>query len=146
MGKIWLIEKSASVVVGIQYSKVIVFDNSKHLQLMTHVLIISFHFCMASCVGTYESGVARYKHVYFNATENTTKIWLLSVIAIIALYECTKQLIKLMLQKSVRYSMVILFVLSIFPHYYGWWMCFNYWNDDFYSQWNHQLFFTVHST
>lgn len=93
--------------------------------------------------GTYESGIASYKHLYFNATENTMKIWILTVIAIITLYECVKHLIGLMITKSVRYSMIFLFFLSIFSHYYAWWAYVNYYNDDFYSQWNHQMFFTV---
>lgn len=94
-------------------------------------------------IGTYESGIASYKHLYFNATENTMKIWVLTVIAIIALYECAKHLISLMIIKQVRYSMIFLFCLSIFSHYYAWWAYVNYYNDDFYSQWNHQMFFTV---
>lgn len=81
--------------------------------------------------------------MYFNATENTMKIWIITVIAIITLYECAKYLISLMIIKSVRYSMVFLFCLSIFSHYYAWWAYVNYYNDDFYSQWNHQMFFTV---
>lgn len=48
-----------------------------------------------------------------------------------------------MIAKSVRYSMIFLFCLSIFSHYYAWWAYVNYYNDDFYSQWNHQMFFTV---
>ena len=39
--------------------------------------------------------------------------------------------------------MAILFFSSIYPHYYAWWSYFNYYNDDFYSQCWHQLFFTV---
>lgn len=94
-------------------------------------------------LGTYESGIASYKHMYFNATQNTMKIWVLTVLAIIALYECTKYLVRLIITNSVRYSMILLFCLSIFSHYYAWWAYINYYNDDFYSQWNHQLFFTV---
>lgn len=93
--------------------------------------------------GTYESGIASYKHMYFNATQNTMKIWVLTVLAIIAFYECTKYLIRLTIANSVRYSMILLFCLSIFSHYYAWWAYVNYYNDDFYSQWNHQTFFTV---
>lgn len=93
--------------------------------------------------GTYESGIASYKHMYFNATQNSLKIWILIVLGIIALYECTKLLIFLIIQNKVRYSMILLFGMSIFSHYYGWWAYINYYNDEFYSQWNHQLFFTV---
>lgn len=94
-------------------------------------------------LGTYESGIASYKHMYFNATQNTLKIWVLIVLGIIAMYECIKLLVFLIIQNKVRYSMVVLFGLSIFSHYYGWWAYINYYNDEYYSQWNHQLFFSV---
>lgn len=105
-------------------------------------------FCSCSCwdtvfKGTYESGIASYKHMYFNATQNTLKIWMLVVVGIISLYECSKALVFLVLMNKVRYTMIVLFALSIFSHYYGWWAYINYYNDEFYSQWNHQLFFTV---
>lgn len=105
-------------------------------------------FCSCSCwdtvfKATYESGIASYKNFYFNATTNTLKIWLLIVIGIISLYECIKYLTKLFISRHLRYSMAFLFCLSIFSHYYAWWAYLNYLNDDFYSQWNHQTFFTV---
>lgn len=105
-------------------------------------------FCSCSCwdtvfKATYESGIASYKNFYFNATTNTLKIWLLVVIGIISLYECIKYLTKLIISKQLRYPMAFLFSLSIFSHYYAWWAYLNYINDDFYSQWNHQTFFTV---
>lgn len=93
--------------------------------------------------GTYESGVASYKHLYFNATKNTFKIWILTVVSMIALYECIRHLTLLTLQWHLRFSMLVLFLSSVFAHYYSWWAYVNYWNDDFYSQWNHQLFFTL---
>lgn len=106
------------------------------------------HFCSCSCwdtvfKGTYETGVAAYKHMYFNATSNMFKIWILTVVGLIALYECIRHLTLLMLQRQLRFSMLVLFFSSVFAHYYSWWAYVNYWNDDYYSQWNHQLFFTV---
>lgn len=92
---------------------------------------------------TYESGIASYKNFYFNATTNTLQIWLIIVIGILSLYECLKYLVNLMLRKKIRYSMGFLFLLSIFSHYYGWWAFLNYLNDEFYTQWFHQMFFTV---
>lgn len=68
---------------------------------------------------------------------------MLIVLGIIAMYECIKLLVFLIIQNKVRYSMVVLFGLSIFSHYYGWWAYINYYNDEYYSQWNHQLFFSV---
>lgn len=94
-------------------------------------------------LGTYEYGIASYKHMYFNATQNIFKIWFITVLAIILLHECIKYILQLMLSKTARYSMILLFCSSIFSHYYAWWACVNYYNDDFYKQWNHQLFFTV---
>ena len=39
--------------------------------------------------------------------------------------------------------MILPLLASIYPHYYSWWSYFNYWNDDFYFQWNHQFFFSI---
>lgn len=105
-------------------------------------------FCSCSCwdtvfKATYESGIASYKNFYFNATSNTLQIWILVVVFIISLYESMKYLIKLCISRQLRYSMAFLFCLSIFSHYYAFWAYTNYLNDDFYSQWNHQTFFTV---
>ncbi|KAK9503513.1 hypothetical protein O3M35_010056 [Rhynocoris fuscipes] len=104
-------------------------------------------YCSCSCwdtvfKGTYESGIASYKHVYFNASFNTLKIWALTVICVIIFYESIRRLILLGLQSYLRYSMLLLFLSAIFSHYYSWWSYVNYWNDDYYVQWNHQLFFT----
>jgi len=38
--------------------------------------------------------------------------------------------------------MGILYMLSIYPHYYSWWNYFNYYNEGFYDQWYHQFYFT----
>ena len=48
-----------------------------------------------------------------------------------------------MLQFKVRWIMVILFLSSLYSHYYGWWTFFNYINDGFYAQWYHQWFFSL---
>uniref|UniRef100_A0A1B6EDJ3 Uncharacterized protein n=1 Tax=Clastoptera arizonana TaxID=38151 RepID=A0A1B6EDJ3_9HEMI len=104
-------------------------------------------YCSCSCwdtvfKGTYESGIASYKHIYFNATANTVKIWVLTVFCIIGFYEAVRWLILLLIHHRLRYSMLILFSCAVFSHYYSWWVYFNYWNDEYYSQWNHQLFFS----
>ncbi|XP_024080496.1 uncharacterized protein LOC106664530 isoform X2 [Cimex lectularius] len=104
-------------------------------------------YCSCSCwdtvfKGTYETGIASYKHIYFNASLNMLKIWAMTVICIIMFYESIRRLMSLCLQSYLRYSMLLLFISSIFSHYYSWWMYVNYWNDDYYAQWNHQLFFT----
>ena len=36
----------------------------------------------------------------------------------------------------------MLFLSSVYPHYYAWWTVWNYLNDDFYDQMSHQLLFT----
>lgn len=81
--------------------------------------ILKFKFIL---LGPYETGIAAYKHFFFNATSNSIKIWFLIVVGIIALYECIKHLTKLLIHKQARLSMVILFLASIFSHYYAWWM------------------------
>ncbi|CAH1265930.1 Hypp3264 [Branchiostoma lanceolatum] len=93
--------------------------------------------------GTYEMGVGRYKHVYFNVTAQTFKMCGLTVVAIIMTYECTSYVVRIALCGRIRYSMLALLVAVIHPHYYSWWMFFGYYNDDFYVQWYHQLLFTL---
>jgi len=71
------------------------------------------------------------------------KIWILIVIGVIAFYETMKHLAKLAIKQRLRQSMMLLFSTALFSNYYSWWVYINYWNDDFYSQWYHQLFFTI---
>ncbi|CAA9994360.1 unnamed protein product [Nesidiocoris tenuis] len=105
-------------------------------------------YCTCSCwdtvfKGPYESGIGSFKHFYFNASKNTVKIWITTVTCVILFYEIVKRLVELGLSRRLRYNMVALFGSAVFSHYYSWWVYVNYWNDEFYKQWNHQLYFTV---
>lgn len=93
--------------------------------------------------GPYESGLAGYKHVYFNSDWNTLKMWIITVFGVLFIYEAFKRLFLLFFTKKLRWTMGLLFVSSIHSHYYAWWGHWNYWNDDFYHMWYHQVFFTV---
>lgn len=126
--------------------------------------------CTCSCWDNvfkagYESGIASYKHLYFNCTYNTAVIWVISVIFFLGIYEAIKYIIDLYLkgiffQHSIfngvrdemsqfcvsgilRKRILILLAFSIYPHLYSWWMYFNYYNDEFYEQFWHQMLFTV---
>lgn len=99
--------------------------------------------CTCSCFdtvskGPYETGVAKYKHIYFNATWTTLKIWIITVIGIVALYESLKKLFVVLHQRKLngldfgniksfsisgraRVKMCLLFVISLYPNYYSWW-------------------------
>ncbi|XP_072029335.1 uncharacterized protein [Amphiura filiformis] len=106
------------------------------------------HSCTCNCwdtafKGPYEKGIASYKHVYFNVTSNTLKIWVLTVLSVITLYETVRRLLTLAVAGQLRYSMMCLLISVIYPHYYSWWSYFNYWNDDFYKQLNHLLIFAT---
>lgn len=81
--------------------------------------------------------------MYFNATSNSLKIWMTIVLGVIVFYETVKHLVLLGFQNRLRWGMFILFISAIFSHYYSWWVYINYWNDDFYSQWYHQFFFSI---
>jgi hypothetical protein len=94
-------------------------------------------------IAGYETGVGDYKHVYFNATENTLIMWTLTVMAVIGLYEAVRHIFTAIYYGCARPRMVVLFLSNIFSHYYGWWAYFNYYNDDYYKQWWHQFFFTI---
>ncbi len=81
--------------------------------------------------------------MYFNSTWNTLVIYLLTLVSIVALYELTKNLVKLVARRQARISMVMLVTSSIYAHYYSYWTYFNAYNDDFYDQFWHQAIFTV---
>ena len=104
--------------------------------------------CTCSCwdtvfKGKYEIGVAGFKHTYFNCTWNTYIMWALTLIYVITLYESLKHIFLCLYNKCARRKIVLIFMTSIYPNAYGWWMYFNYYNDEFYEQWWHQTFFTI---
>ena len=113
-----------------------------------HHVKVKREYCQNSCWDTiykagYETGAGSYKHVYFNITWQSGTMWTLTLIVTISCYECTKYLVKLWLGNQLRWSMAILFLSAIYPHYYAFWAMWNYINDDFYGQVVHQLLFTV---
>ncbi|XP_067668515.1 uncharacterized protein [Haliotis asinina] len=106
--------------------------------------------CENSCFdsifkGSYEKGSSKhgYKHVYFNATRQTTCVWLVTMLYVILGYEAVKLFFSLLVSRSLRPIMAILFLVSVYPHIFAWWAMFNYYNDDFYPMFNHQIFFSV---
>ncbi|VDI74955.1 Hypothetical predicted protein [Mytilus galloprovincialis] len=125
--------------IGILYSKLWVPDKKP----------VSHDDCTCSCwdtifKGSYESQMrVGYKHMYFNATKQTFMMWTITMAAVLGFYEVVKHLLRLHVEGNLRYSMLFLLLLDIHPHYYSWWGYLNYFNDDFYSQFVHQLFFTV---
>ena len=93
--------------------------------------------------GRYEWPPSGYKHVYFNITIETLKIWCLVVLCILALYESIRYVAPLIWHRRARTPMVALFLSSLLPHYQGCWEMFGYLNEDFYDVWKQQLFFSV---
>lgn len=123
----------------ISLSKLLFYMRLCPTVVFVSVCILMYRF---SSVGSYETGISSYKHVYFNATLNTYKIWIITVIAIIVFYEFGKHIFILIFRNQIRWRMAVLLVSIIYPHYYSWWSYFNYLNDDFYFQWYHQMYFT----
>jgi len=72
-------------------------------------------------------------------TVSTLAIWTLTVVAVVAIYELTKHLLRLRAQNRLRPSACLLVAASIHPHYYSWWTFFNYLNDAFYKQMSRQV-------
>lgn len=94
--------------------------------------------------GSYENpGATPYKHVYFNATWQTSRIWIFTVVFILLAYESIKYLIPLMRRRKLRTSMFCLYLVNLYPHYYSWWSYFSYYNEDFYNYFKHHFMFTV---
>ena len=124
-----------------------------HLAIFNRILytpnvVVDRKTCKNTCWDTmfkagYERKYGAYKHIYFNTTTETMEIWIMSVLTFIYLYECVKYLVNLHLKKKLRYAFALLYVISIYPNYYTFWMYFNYINDNFYSQFYHQLFFSM---
>lgn len=106
--------------------------------------------CSCSCFdtvfrGSYENpGVVLYKHIYFNSTWQTFKIWIATLFFILLTYESIKYLYhQFWPQIHIRWNMFALYVINIYPHYYSWWSIFNYYNEDFYVYFNHHIYFLL---
>ncbi|XP_013398960.1 uncharacterized protein LOC106165335 [Lingula anatina] len=84
--------------------------------------------------GNYEKHIGRYKHIYFNVTTNTFFVWAGTVFLMLTMYESMRKIFKLWAKKRLRFSMFVLFAISIYPHYTWWWNTFNFLNDDFYKE------------
>ena len=69
-------------------------------------------------------------------------MWAVTLVYLIALYECVKHLATLQARGRLRWRFGVLFLASVYPHYYAWWTVWNYLNDDFYEQMWHQALFT----
>ena len=67
---------------------------------------------------------APYMHVYFNATGNTLKIWAMSAGGVVLLYEGVRHLVSLGFQHRLRVKWAAMFVLGVYPNYYGYWNLF----------------------
>lgn len=127
------------VHIGIIYSKLWVPDKKP----------VNRDNCTCSCwdtvfKGSYENGKrVSYKHMYFNATPQTFGMWVMTMAAVLSGYEVVKYILRLYSEGTLRISMLFLILINIHPHYYTWWGNVNYFNDDFYSQFVHQQFFSV---
>jgi hypothetical protein len=93
--------------------------------------------------GSYEYPPSGYKHIYFNATFATLKICLLSVACVLAAYETIRHLYNIARYSRIRPTMLLLVLVSIYPHYYTWWSYFSYLNEQFYDHWYHDMFFSI---
>lgn len=111
--------------------------------------------------GTYEYPPGRYKHVYFNATTPSLSLLFLFVVNTLIWFKAIERICRVVLgdegnheahrsvdvrafspaasislaplQRSVRWSMALLLILDIYPHYYSWWSFFIYINDGKFS-------------
>ncbi|XP_076435604.1 uncharacterized protein LOC143275411 isoform X2 [Babylonia areolata] len=106
--------------------------------------------CTCSCFdtvfrGRYENpGVVTYKHVYFNATSTTLKIWVFTAVFMLLFYESVRHLVGLFSRRvPLRGSMLFLYFVNLYPHYYSWWSFFSYYNEELYTYFTHHFMFTV---
>ncbi|KAL8595601.1 hypothetical protein ACOMHN_025638 [Nucella lapillus] len=102
--------------------------------------------CTCSCFdtvfrGRYENpGVVTYKHVYFNATSTTLKIWIFTAVFILLFYESVRHLVGLLSSGvPLRRSMLFLYFINLYPHYYSWWSFFSYYNEELFTYFTHHF-------
>ncbi|KAK7090640.1 hypothetical protein V1264_010406 [Littorina saxatilis] len=95
--------------------------------------------------GGYENpGMVTYKHVYFNSTSSTLKIWIFTALFLLLFYESLRYLVFLVRSGApLRRSMLLLYFVNLYPHYYSWWSFFSYYNEELYTYFNHHFVFTV---
>ncbi|XP_078579069.1 uncharacterized protein LOC144863592 [Branchiostoma floridae x Branchiostoma japonicum] len=97
----------------------------------------------ASFDNSYQTGVGSYRHMYFNVTPQTLKMWTLTVVAVLLTYECVAYVVRVALRRKIRSSMLILLLTTVHSHYYSWWVFVEFYNDDLYLHWWKQLVFTL---
>ena len=68
---------------------------------------------------------------------------LLSFTGVLIAYECVKYLSVVILKRQLRMNMFVLFLSSLYAHYYGWWGLIQYLNEEYWQQWYHQIFFSL---
>ncbi|XP_025080095.1 uncharacterized protein LOC112555793 isoform X2 [Pomacea canaliculata] len=126
--------------IGVFYMKIWVPDKPK----------IDRYGCTCSCFdtvfrGRYENpGMVTYKHVYFNATSSTFQIWVFTTVFILLFYESLRYLVGLFRSGvPIRRSMLLLYVVNLYPHYYSWWSFFSYYNEELYTYFTHHFLFTI---
>ena len=61
-------------------------------------------------------------------------MWALTLVFSLLLYEASKYLLRVWAAGRLRWRMAVLALASIYPHYYGFWTLWGYFNDDFYEQ------------
>lgn len=63
--------------------------------------------------GIYERGPSGYKHVYFNATHNTLKIWMVTILSVLLTYEAVKRMMYLFLSREVGVVALYLYLTLV---------------------------------
>jgi hypothetical protein len=79
---------------------------------------------MVNITGSYEHQGQQvgYKHIYINSTLNTLKIWFYTLVFVLLFYESLRYLVNLFwLGAPWRKSMLFLYIINLYPHYYSWW-------------------------
>jgi len=150
LNRVMLIEKLLGILVSLSF---LILAPYLHLgfffKFWTTKKPVDKYNCTCSCwdtifKGSYDNSAnPGYHHIYFNVTPQTLKIWSVTLCYVLATYEMCRFIVKLIFCKRLRPLMLIPLLASIYPNYYSWWSYFNYWNDDVYFQWNHQLLFSI---
>ncbi|KAM3579165.1 hypothetical protein VKS41_008386 [Umbelopsis sp. WA50703] len=93
--------------------------------------------------GEYYGATRDYKAIYFNMTSQSVHVFMWTLLYILLVEQFVRKCIHHILDRSIRYHILLLSIPGFYGNYYNWWSTWNYLNDEFYVMFSTQMFFNV---
>eukprot|EP00834_Sanchytrium_tribonematis_P003449 NODE_132_length_16614_cov_0.935392.p8 type:complete len:248 gc:universal NODE_132_length_16614_cov_0.935392:9315-8572(-) len=93
--------------------------------------------------GTYFDEQYQYRSIYFNLDDAILYIFIWSLFYILLLMKFVEKVLTAIFYRKLEIFAFILGSVSLFSHFFNWWVTFNYLNDRFYRYFYSQMFFSV---